>query len=80
VEAARRHGLDLGEDPTPRRLDSVARPALVVTVCDQAHEQLGEGVEAWHWSIVDPVPAGTMKAFDATVAELRQRIVGLVAP
>jgi protein-tyrosine-phosphatase len=78
VEAARRHGLDLGDDPRPRRLDAVEHPALVVTVCDRAHEELGD-VEAWHWSVADPVPAATSRAFDATVAELRQRIVGLLA-
>jgi protein-tyrosine-phosphatase len=52
-------------------------PDLVVTVCDQAHEEL-EPDESWlHWSIPDPVADGSRAAFDATVAELRLRIGAL---
>jgi len=79
VAAARRAGLDLSS-ATPRHLDDVERtPGLVVTVCDQAHEELHVG-EGWlHWSVPDPVPVGTRAAFDATVADLRERILTLVA-
>ena len=66
--------------PTPRRPRSTAvrrRPAVTVTVCDRAHEEL------------DPGPAGctgrsptrsrpARQAFDATVGELRPRISDLV--
>jgi protein-tyrosine-phosphatase len=74
VAAARRSGLALG-DAVPRGLGKVKRlPALVVTVCDQAHEEL-DGERGWlHWSIPDPVVIGTRAAFDATVEELRDRI------
>lgn len=79
VAAGRRAGLDLS-DAEPRRLDASAPPpALVVTVCDRAHEELDVG-EGWlHWSVPDPVSVGTKAAFDATVAELGRRIDGLVA-
>jgi protein-tyrosine-phosphatase/DNA-binding HxlR family transcriptional regulator len=79
VKAARRAGLDLG-GATPRRLDDLdERPALVVTVCDRAHEE-GVSEPGWlHWSVPDPVPVGTPAAFDATVVELRERISSLVA-
>ena len=43
-------------------------------MCDRAHEELDPQPTWLHWSIPDPVPVGTAKAFDATVAELRQRI------
>ena len=43
-------------------------------MCDRAHEELDPGPDWLHWSIPDPVPTGTAKAFDATVAELRRRI------
>jgi ArsR family transcriptional regulator, arsenate/arsenite/antimonite-responsive transcriptional repressor / arsenate reductase (thioredoxin) len=78
VKAARRAGLDL-RGATPRHLDELdERPALVVTVCDRAHEE-GVSEPAWlHWSVPDPVPVGTPAAFDATVVELRQRIGSLV--
>lgn len=74
VAAATRAGLDLG-DATPRPLTDVEeRPALVVTVCDQAHEEVDPDRGWLHWSIPDPVPSGTARAFDATVAELTDRI------
>lgn len=74
VAAAKRAGLDL-TGAAPRRLDDVTSPpALVITVCDRAHEEL-DGHPGWlHWSIPDPVPANTKEAFDAAVAELRERI------
>jgi protein-tyrosine-phosphatase len=74
VAAGRRVGLDL-TTATPRSLTDLAeRPALTVTVCDRAHEELQPGPGWLHWSIPDPVPRGTRAAFDATVSELRQRI------
>jgi ArsR family transcriptional regulator, arsenate/arsenite/antimonite-responsive transcriptional repressor / arsenate reductase (thioredoxin) len=74
VAAAERAGLDLS-DAAPQALAEVADTApLVVTVCDQAHEQVDPGDGWLHWSIPDPVPVGTEAAFDATVAELTDRI------
>jgi protein-tyrosine-phosphatase len=74
IAAARRAGLDLSS-AHPSALDAVrARPALIITVCDRAHEELMPG-ETWlHWSIADPIIAGTRSAFDDTVKELRDRI------
>ena len=77
VAAARRAGLDLGA-PLPRSIDDVGElPPLVVTVCDRAHEELSPGDGWLHWSVPDPVPAGTAKAFDSALAELRTRIATL---
>ena len=77
VAAARRAGLDLG-DAFPRALDAVGTlPALVITVCDQAHEEVAPDPTWLHWSIPDPVPAGTKAAFDATVDELADRVRAL---
>ena len=48
--------------------------ALVLTVCDQAYEEF-DAPGGWrHWSVIGPVPVGTKAAFDAVVAELRDRI------
>ncbi len=79
--AARRHGLDL-PDVRPRHLDDIG-PAprgddLVVTVCDRAHEELGAASQV-HWSVPDPVVAGTRAAFDLAYDELATR-VRLLAP
>lgn len=73
VAAARRAGLDLS-GATPRSLAAVEVPALVVTVCDRAHEELAPPAEWLHWSITDPVPDGGRRAFDAVVEDLRGRI------
>ncbi len=79
VAAARRAGLDLGA-ATPRALDDLdERPALVVTVCDRAHEELDPGDDWLHWSVPDPVAVGTKAAFDAALVELRDRIRSVTA-
>ena len=79
VAAARRAGLDLSE-ARPKLLEDVAdRPALVVTVCDRAHEELDPDPTWLHWSVPDPVAAPSRAAFDTTVAELHDRITHLVA-
>lgn len=78
IAAARRAGLDLGDAETTDLADLGELPPLVVTVCDRAHEELDPG-DAWlHWSVPDPVPAGTRSAFDGSLAELRDRIRSLV--
>ena len=60
VAAGRRAGLDL-TDASPTALADVdrRRPALTITVCDRAHEELDAGPDWLHWSIPDPVPTGT---------------------
>lgn len=74
VAAARRAGLDLaGARPRTLRPED-AEADMVVTVCDRAHEELA-APEGWlHWSVPDPVEAGTDAAFDTALAELDQRI------
>jgi protein-tyrosine-phosphatase len=54
--------------------------ALVVTVCDAAHEELAAGAvtgslegSTLHWSVPDPVPLGG-DAFETAVDELERRI------
>ena len=78
VAAAQRHGLPLRR-LRPRNLGDVRQEGdLVVTVCDMAHEELG-GLQAVHWSVPDPVPAGDEASFDAALDELGRRI-GRFAP
>jgi ArsR family transcriptional regulator, arsenate/arsenite/antimonite-responsive transcriptional repressor / arsenate reductase (thioredoxin) len=78
IAAARRAGLDL-VDASPRLLDQVGTlPALIVTVCDQAHEELRPDTDWLHWSIPDPVASTSRAAFDGTLSELRERITSLV--
>lgn len=73
IEAARRHGLDLPDTP-PRRLEQLAGEGdLMVTVCDNAHEELvGRGDV--HWSVPDPLRLGTEEAFEKAYQDLEGRI------
>jgi ArsR family transcriptional regulator, arsenate/arsenite/antimonite-responsive transcriptional repressor / arsenate reductase (thioredoxin) len=84
--AARRHGLKLTQ-VKPRGLDEVLqRGDYVITVCDNAHEELDrtgtlsqkntDGGQL-HWSVPDPVPAGTSRAFDAAYDDLTRRVIHL---
>ncbi len=73
---ADRHQLDL-PDLAPRRFASVAAEGdLVVAVCDNAYEELGEVIDV-HWSVPDPVRPGTVEAFDQVYDELDRRVSGL---
>jgi protein-tyrosine-phosphatase/DNA-binding transcriptional ArsR family regulator len=77
VAAARRHRIPL-RALRPRQLRDVgAEDDLVITVCDHAHEELGD-VGGLHWSIPDPVHAGSDEAFDLTIGDLSQRVTNLV--
>ncbi len=73
VAAASRAGLDL-TGAEPRTLDADEHADLVVTVCDQAHEELDAEPQWWHWSLPDPVADGRAAAFDAVITELDERI------
>jgi ArsR family transcriptional regulator, arsenate/arsenite/antimonite-responsive transcriptional repressor / arsenate reductase (thioredoxin) len=78
ITAAGRHGLPLPR-LRPRHISEVRHEGdLVVTVCDLAHEELGEAA-AVHWSVPDPVRAGDPGSFDAALAQLADR-VGRLAP
>jgi len=78
MSAAKRAGLDLS-GASPRDIGDVEVPALVITVCDRAHEEL-DAPEGWlHWSVPDPVASNTRATFDATIAELRGRIGALLS-
>lgn len=72
-DVARRHGLRLAEVP-PRRLDDVAHDGdFVVTVCDNAHEELSS-LKGIHWSVPDPLRLGTEDAFESAFTDITARI------
>ena len=73
IEVARRHGVDLADLP-PRSLDEVAGEGdFVVTVCDNAHEELA-GLGGVHWSVPDPLRLGTEDAFEKAFDDIAHRI------
>lgn len=76
IEVARRHGVELAEVP-PRRLDQVAEEGdFMVTVCDNAHEEL-VGLGNAHWSVPDPLRLSTENAFEDAFMDISHRVSDL---
>ena len=76
LRVAERRGLDL-HDAVPRHIEEIEGvPRLVVTVCDEAHEELPmrRKIARIHWSLPDPAALGEERAFEDTADELRRRI------
>jgi protein-tyrosine-phosphatase/DNA-binding HxlR family transcriptional regulator len=73
IAVAHDHGIDL-RSARPRLLGRVGASATVITVCDQAHDELARPTERLHWSVADPVRLGTAKAFNQAFAALEERI------
>ncbi|WP_199511175.1 arsenate reductase/protein-tyrosine-phosphatase family protein [Nucisporomicrobium flavum] len=76
VAVARRHGLHLDPSGTACVADVVDDGDLIIAVCDNAHEDLTTGAPRpqLHWSVPDPVRAGTDAAFEAAYTDLAGRI------
>ena len=73
VETARRHGLSL-RGRRPQLLSDIRESGdYIVTVCDNAHEELGAG-DALHWSVPDPVRGGSEDAFESAFTDLARRV------
>jgi protein-tyrosine-phosphatase/DNA-binding HxlR family transcriptional regulator len=75
VRVARRHGLALNAVGTAHVADVVRDDDLVIAVCDNAHEHLGETRRRrLHWSVPDPALADTDRAFETAFTDLAGRI------
>jgi len=75
VEAATAFGIDLhaARPKGYHEVDSV--PALVVSVCDRAHEAESPfDAPLLHWSIPDPVRRGTASAFRSSFSAIADRV------
>lgn len=80
IAAGQRRGLDLS-GVAPRGVESLkTSPDLLVTVCDEANEELGvqDASLRLHWSIPDPAAAGDRRAFDQAISTLEERIDALL--
>ena len=77
-QAARRHRLPLTQTAPVGLSEVLRRGDLVVTVCDNAHEEL-HGLDQIHWSVPDPVPVGTAAAYDEVIHDLGDRVETLAA-
>ena len=77
VATARRHGLRLGKARTARVEDVLGPDDLVVTVCDNAYEEMAVGERprpGLHWAVPDPVRTDTDAAFESAYQEIQQRV------
>ncbi len=80
VRVAAELGLDLS-GAVPRGYEEVTgTPDLLISVCDRAKESpLPKSREYRHWSVPDPVAAGSVTSFRAAFAEIDSRIEALTA-
>lgn len=74
VAVAQRYGLSLADARTAHVDRILDRDDLTVAVCDGAHERLASRPDRLHWSVVDPVRAGTADAFERAFHEIEARI------
>ena len=73
IAAAKRHRLPLPR-LRPRHISDVRQDGdLVITVCDLAHEELGEAL-AVHWSVPDPALTRDPGSFDTALDQLADRV------
>lgn len=81
VAAARRHGLRLARTKPQQVTDILTSGDYVITVCDNAHEELGSPSKSpdrrLHWSVADPVRSDTDNAFDTAYDDLARRVARL---
>jgi ArsR family transcriptional regulator, arsenate/arsenite/antimonite-responsive transcriptional repressor / arsenate reductase (thioredoxin) len=76
LAVARRHRLPVGE-PRTRALADVVRPTdLLVSVCDEAYEEMADTGprRVLHWSVPDPVRAESSGAFEAAYTQIAERV------
>jgi len=82
LPARGRHELPLRQT-SPRLLPDLTEEDYLVTVCDNAHEDLTHDAalattgHRLHWSVPDPVPVGNKQAFEDAYADLEGRVVTL---
>jgi protein-tyrosine-phosphatase len=74
ISVAADHGLDLS-GAVPRMITfGELRRSTVITVCDQAHDEIPGPLERLHWSIPDPVATGRSRDFERVFAQLESII------
>jgi protein-tyrosine-phosphatase len=74
VAIGRRHGLRLGRAVTRDFADVVSSDDLVVTVCDNAYEEIPAERTHVHWAIADPVRIDTDEAFETAYDDITRRV------
>lgn len=79
VKAAADFGVDLSREVPAGYENLPGSMDLIISVCDRARESgVPDAARQQHWSIADPVPAGTLDAFRSAFEEIASRIERLV--
>lgn len=73
IRAAQRFGVDLGNHRPRLYADRESENALVVTVCDRAHEELGR-TDGLHWSVPSPASPGTEAAYATAFSQISANV------
>lgn len=80
IQAAAEFGVDISSAQPGGYERVTTTPDLIISVCDRAFEGgLPSGRDHLHWSIPDPVPAGTLDAFRSSFADIAERVAHLAA-
>jgi ArsR family transcriptional regulator, arsenate/arsenite/antimonite-responsive transcriptional repressor / arsenate reductase (thioredoxin) len=75
VAVARRHGVRIRRARPTHVSDVLDSGDYIISVCDSAHEELkSSDVRHVHWSVPDPVPAGTDTAFERAFTDVERRV------
>jgi protein-tyrosine-phosphatase len=76
LTVARKHRLPMPKPKTHRLEDVLKAADLLVSLCDEAHEELtANGTRnVLHWSVPDPVRVGTDAAFESAFNEIESRV------
>lgn len=75
VKAAARMDIDLSKARPSGYETLEGEPDLVVSVCDRARETgLPPAATTFHWSVPDPVRAGSLQSFQEAFIEIRSRV------
>ncbi|CCQ46062.1 bacterial regulatory, arsR family protein [Pseudarthrobacter siccitolerans] len=73
LDVAHHHGITI-ENVSPRQLgDVAAEEDFIVTVCDNAHEEL-TSAGGIHWSVPDPLRLNTEDAFERAFDDISRRV------
>ncbi len=74
IDVASDHGLDISIAKPRKITESALRGSTVITVCDQAHDELAGPHRRFHWSIPDPASTGRKRDFESAFDQISKII------
>lgn len=74
IDVAHDHGLDISKSKPRKISESALTNSTVITVCDQAHDELASPLRRLHWSIPDPATSGRKHDFKVAYDQISKII------